>query len=225
MKIAILGTGMVGRAHATRLAELGHEVVIGTKDVEATLAKNETDAMGNEPLGEWCKENEGIELVNFSEAATYGDIIYNALKGEIASAVLSSLKKELVGKVLVDISNPLDFSKGMPPTLIVCNTDSLGEQIQAILPDTKVVKVFNTVNASLQVNPMQLAGGDHHLFVSGNDAEAKATVTKIAESYGWKNIIDLGDISTARGSEMLLPIWLRLWGALGTPMFNFKIVK
>lgn len=225
MKIGILGTGIVGRAHAEKLATLGHEVMLGTQDTEKTLAGTEKDAMGNPPFSEWHKQNSRVILATLSEAATHGDIVYNALKGEIARSVLEGLQKSLNQKILVDIANPLDFSQGMPPTLSVCNTDSLGEQIQKALPMVKVVKIFNTTNAFLQVNPEQLAGGDHHLFMSGNDTEAKMKVSEIAKSYGWKHIIDLGDITTARGTEMLLPIWLRLWGALKTPMFNFKIVQ
>jgi 8-hydroxy-5-deazaflavin:NADPH oxidoreductase len=129
-------------------------------------------------------------------------------------------------KILIDISNPLDFSKGMPPTLTVCNTDSLAEQIQATFPQLKVVKTLNTLTADLMVNPAKVANGDHDIFVSGNDAQAKATITEfLKREFGWKNVIDLGDISTARGTEMLLPVWLRLYGALQTPYFNFKIVR
>ena len=139
--------------------------------------------------------------------------------------MLKTLEVHLDGKILIDISNPLDFSKGMPPSLFVCNTDSLGERIQNALPKTKVVKTLNTTNAYLQVNPQQLAKGDHHIFVSGNDLGAKTKVIDILKNwYGWKNIIDLGDITTSRGAEMLLPIWLRLFGSLQNPMFNFKVV-
>ena len=225
MKIAILGTGVVGRSHAARLAELGHAVVMGTQDVEKTRANTETDAMGNIPFAEWQAKHSSVSLATFSEAITRSDVVFDALKGEIALATLSSLKEMLAGKVLVDIANPLDFSRGMPPTLLVCNTDSLGEQIQRALPETRVVKAFNTLNAELQVEPMKLALGDHSLFVCGNDAEAKRIVSELATGYGWKHVIDLGDISAARGTEMLLPIWLRLWGALKTPAFNFKIVQ
>ncbi|OGZ41343.1 MAG: NADP oxidoreductase [Candidatus Ryanbacteria bacterium RIFCSPHIGHO2_02_FULL_45_43] len=225
MKIGILGTGMVGRIHATRLAELGHTVMLGTQDIEKTRANIKKDAMGNPPFAEWHKDHQDITLATFRDVAKDADIVFDALKGEVAVSVLSMLKSELASKILVDIANPLDFSQGMPPFLSVCNTDSLGEQIQKALPDTKVVKTFNTLNAYLQVNPAQLAKADHDLFICGNDADAKAKVAEIAKSYGWKNIIDLGDITTARGTEMLLPIWLRLWGALKTPLFNFKIVK
>jgi predicted dinucleotide-binding enzyme len=113
----------------------------------------------------------------------------------------------------------------MPPTLTLCNTDSLGERIQQALPDVMVVKTLNTMNADLQVDATLLANGDHHAFICGNDEDAKTTVTQLLkDAYGWKHVIDLGDITNARGTEMLLPLWVRLWGALKTPMFNFKIV-
>ncbi len=224
-KIGILGTGVVGRAHAVRLLELGHDVVMGTQDVEKTLAASEPDQMGNPAFSVWHKDYAGVKLVTFSEAAQRGEIILNVLKGEVALEVLKGLEKELSGKVLVDVANPLDFSKGMPPTLSVCNTDSLGEQIQRALPDVKVVKAFNTTNANVQVDPAQLQEGDHSLLIAGEDATAKAVVVEIAEGYGWNDIIDLGGIECARGMEMLLPVWLRLWGALKTPMFNYKIVR
>ncbi|MFZ1736134.1 MAG: NAD(P)-binding domain-containing protein [Candidatus Moraniibacteriota bacterium] len=225
MSISILGTGVVGRVHAARLSELGHTVVLGTQDVEKTRAVKEKDAMGNLPFGEWQADHESVGLATFADAVSQSEIVFDALKGEIALSVLLLLAKELSGKILVDIANPLDFSRGMPPSLSVCNTDSLGEQIQRALPETRVVKAFHTTNASLQVEPMKLASGDHHLFVSGNDVEAKRIVSDIARSYGWKHIIDMGDITTARGTEMLLPVWLRLWSTLKTPMFNFKIVQ
>ena len=131
----------------------------------------------------------------------------------------------LAGKVLIDIANPLDFSRGMPPTLSVCNTDSLAEQIQAAFPAAKVVKSLNTMNYLLMVNPGQLAGGEHTVFVSGDDAAAKAQVSDLLRSFGWRDIIDLGDIRTARGVEMLLPIWLSLFSTLQTPMMNLHVVR
>ncbi len=225
MKMGVIGTGIVGRSHAAWLAGLGHDVVIGTNDVKKTLAKKGKDSMGNPPLSEWLKSNPDVKLATFPDAARHGEIVFEALKGEIALSVLKGLGNLLDGKILVDIANPLDFSRGMPPTLTVCNTDSLAEQIQGSMPKAKVVKAFNTMTASLQVNPGQLAGGDHHLFLSGNDPSAKKEVADIARSYGWKEIIDLGDITTARGTEMMMPFWLRLWSALGTPMMNYKIVK
>lgn len=225
MKIAILGTGIVGRSHAGRLAELGHEVVVGTHEVEKTMSKTEKDAMGTPPYSEWQKTYPQVKLMTFAEAVKEGEMIFNALKGEIAGETLMPLMADLKGKILVDIANDLDFSKGMPPTLLVCNTDSLGEQIQNALPEVKVVKAFNTTSAPVQVDPVKLANADHDLFICGNDAEAKAKVTEIAKSYGWKEIIDLGDITNSRGMEMMLPMWVRLWGTLNTAMFNYKIVK
>lgn len=161
----------------------------------------------------------------FHEAAEFGDIIINALSGEVSVLVLTGLNQQIGKKIVIDIANPLDFSHGFPPTLSVSNTDSLGEQLQAALPKARVVKAFNTLTAALQVEPSLIASGEHALFISGNDAVAKQQVTELAESYGWHTIIDLGDISTARGSEMYLPLWLRLMDALGTPMFNIAIIK
>lgn len=225
MKIAVLGTGMVGRAHAGRLLQLGHEVVVGTKNVEKTLSETKPDSMGNPPFSKWQEFHTTIKLDTFENASKGADIVFEALHGQVAVNVLKSIEGALAGKILIDISNPLDFSKGMPPVLFVSNTDSLGEQIQRALPKTKVVKTLNTLNADLQVNPSQLANGDHDIFVSGNDKEAKSKVIEILKSYGWKNILDLGDITTARGTEMLMAFWLRAWQALGSPMFNYKIVE
>lgn len=132
----------------------------------------------------------------------------------------------LAGKVLLDISNPLDFSRGMPPSLTVANTDSLGEQIQRALPKTRVVKSLNTVNAFLMVDPGLLAGGEHTMFVSGNDAGAKAEVTRLLkDGFGWKDVVDLGDLTNARATEMYVVLWARLYGALQNPMFNVKLVR
>ncbi len=224
MKIAVLGTGMVGRAHAAKLIQLGHDVTVGTKDVAKTMAIKEPDQMGNPPYSVWQKERPQIKLAPFTDAVNGADLVLEALHGAIAVEVLKTLEAGLVDKVLIDIANPLDFSKGMPPSLFVSNTESLGEQIQNALPKTRIVKTFNTMNAMLQVNPQQLAGGEHHIFVSGNDSDAKMKVRELLERYGWKHIIDLGDITTARGTEMMMPMWLRLWGSLKTPMFNYKIV-
>ena len=226
MKIAVLGTGMVGRAHASKLAGLGHEVLMGTRNVAESLAKTEKDGMGNSPLSEWHTANEQVKIVSLAEAAEGGEIVINVLSGAIAVMALEQLAAEIGEKVVMDISNPLDFSRGFPPTLTVCNTDSLGEQIQAALPKAKVVKTLNTVNASLQVDPKSLASGDHQIFVSGNDADAKAEVTRLLkEWYGWESCLDLGEMSTARGTEMWLPLWLRIMGALNTSQFNLKIVR
>ena len=227
MKIAILGTGMVGQTIAEKVASLGHEVTMGTRNVEKTLATKGKDAMGRPAIGEWLLKHPEIKLGHLSEAAAFGELIVNATSGFGALNALEHAGQDnLKNKVLLDISNPLDFSKGVPPSLWVCNTDSLGEQIQRAFPETKVVKSLNTMNALIMVNP-SLVPGDHSVFMSGNDAGAKLQIRKLLTSFGWKdrNIIDLGDISSARGTEQLLPIWVRLMGAFGHPMFNFSIVK
>jgi predicted dinucleotide-binding enzyme len=226
MKIAVLGSGMVGRALAGRTAQLGHEVAIGTRDPQATLARADGDTMGNPPFSAWSAEHPEVALLPFADAAAGAELVISATAGSGAIEALRLAGAEhLAGKVLVDISNPLDFSAGFPPTLFVKDTDSLGEQIQRAFPDAKVVKTLNTLRADLMVDPASLAGGDHSIFLSGDDAGAKATVTELLQSFGWHDIIDLGELSTARGTEMLLPIWLRLMNALGTPMFNFKIIR
>ena len=226
MKIAVFGTGMVGQIHAERLASLGNDVMIGTRNVKDTLARSGPDNFGRPSFADWHKGNSKIKLGTFSDAAVFGELLVNATNGMgTLSALDQAGKQNLANKVMIDISNPLDFSKGMPPTLFVCNTDSLGEQVQQKFRDLRVVKTLNTMNAYVQVNPSVLPG-DHHVFLSGNDAGAKETTKDFLRSFGWKdtNMIDLGDISTARGTEQLLPIWVRLWGVLKNPMYNFKIV-
>ncbi len=226
MKIAVLGTGMVGQAVAGALATLGHDVTVGTRDLAATLARTEPDGMGNPPFSAWAATAPKVRLATFADATADVDLVVNATNGIVSLEVLDAAGAEhLAGKVLLDIANPLDFSQGFPPSLFVSNTDSLGEQIQRAFPDVKVVKALNTVNAHLMVNPKQLADGDHSVFVSGNDEGAKAVVSELLLALGHTDIIDLGDITTARGSEQLLPIWVRLFGAVGTPLFNFKIVR
>jgi predicted dinucleotide-binding enzyme len=226
MKIAVIGTGMVGQALAGRLGQLGHDVTVGTRDIEATLAKTTPDGMGNPPYSGWAAQHPAVTLATFAAAAAGAQLLVNATPGGVSLAALQAAGVDnLAGKILIDIANPLDFSNGFPPSLFVKDTDSLGEQIQTAFPQLKVVKALNTLTAQLMVNPKALADGDHTVFVSGNDADAKKTVIGLLESFGHTDVIDLGDISTARGSEMLLPIWLRLVGALNTPMFNFKIVR
>ena len=225
MKIAVLGTGMVGRALAARLAGLGHDVTIGTRDPQETLARTEPDGMGNPPFSTWTAEHADVAVATLRDAAAGAEFVVNATNGTGALPALEQAGAEnLAGTVILDLSNPLDFSQGFPPTLFVKDTDSLGEQIQRAFPQTHVVKTLNTMNADLMVDPASL-GAESSVFVSGNDAAAKATVTGLLESFGHTDVIDLGDISTARGPEMYLPIWLRLMGALGTAAFNVKVVR
>ena len=216
MKIGILGTGMVGDTIGTKLIQLGHEVKMGSRTAT------------NEKAAAWVQKNgTHASQGTFTEAAAFGEIVFNCTHG-VASLQALNLAgaNNLNNKILIDIANALDFSHGMPPSLAVCNTDSLGEQIQRAFPDVKVVKTLNTMNCILMVNPGSLADGDHNIFISGNDAAAKTKVLEILrEWFGWKSIIDLGDITTARATEMLLPIWVSLMGKYQSPNFNFKIIK
>jgi predicted dinucleotide-binding enzyme len=216
MKIGIFGTGMVGAAIANKLVSLGHEVKMGSR-----TANNEKAVAWAKAAG--AKASQGT----FADAAAFGELFFNCTLG---ASTLDALKAagadNLKGKTLIDLSNPLDFSKGMPPSLFAGNTDSLGERIQAAFPDTKVVKTLNTVTAEIMVNPGKIGGGDHHMFICGNDAGAKSTVGEFLKTqFGWKNLVDLGDITNARGMESYLPLWIRLWGSLKTGEFNIKIVR
>lgn len=226
MIIAVLGTGAVGQAHAEKLSKLGHKVFMGTNNVAKTRSRTKIDQMSRPGIGIWLEANPLVKLCDFQTAAQNAELIINATSGLASLKILSGIKKAIADKVLIDISNPLDFSKGFPPTLSVCNNDSLAEQIQKALPKARVVKAFNTTNASVQVNPGRVAKADHHLFVAGNDQAAKNQVIKLAkQQYGWKNVMDLGDIKSARGIEMILPIWLQIMGSINSADFNFKIAR
>jgi hypothetical protein len=225
MKITVLGTGMVGQTIASRLVELGHDVTMGTRNPSETIKRTEPNQMTGKSFTDWHSKNEVVSLKKLSESAQDAELIINATSGKASIEVLEKVgKKNIDGKVLLDIANPLDFSNGMPPSLFISNTDSLGEQIQKEFPELMVVKSLNTMNTFIMMHPESIPG-DHNVFVSGNDANAKEKVSDLLKTIGWKpeNIIDLGDITTARGTEMLLPIWLRLWGALGHANFNFHI--
>lgn len=212
MQYGILGSGMVGQALASKLVQGGHSVMIGTRDASK--------------LADWA-QGAGVQVGSFEQTAQFGQVLINALSGFAVLDTFQSLSSDAVqDKIVIDIANPLDFSQGMPPTLFVSNTDSLGEQLQRAVPSLRVVKTLNSVTADLMVNPRQLADGEHDLFMCGNDADAKAQVTRLLrEEFGWKHITDLGDISHARATEMLLPIWIRLYGKLGTAHFSLRVVQ
>lgn len=218
MRIAVLGTGMVGRALAARLAELGHDVTMGTRDPEQTRARGDEAST-------WLADHASVALATFADAAAAGDLVIHAGNGQTALEVLVQAGADnLAGKVLVDVANPLDFSAGFPPTLFVKDTDSLGEQVQRAFPSARVVKTLNTLNADLMVHPGQLPEPTT-VFLSGDDAAAKETVAGLLRSFGHTDVLDLGDISTARGTEMYLPLWLRMMGAVGHATFNLRIVR
>jgi 8-hydroxy-5-deazaflavin:NADPH oxidoreductase len=216
MKFGVLGTGQVGTTIASKLVELHHEVMMGSR------------SNTNEPAVKWAATNGSLATNGtFAEAVRHGEIVINATAGTASLQALATVEPtDLDDKVLIDIANPLDFSGGLPPTLAVCNTDSLGEQIQRAFPRARVVKTLNTVNADVMVTP-DLVPGSHVVFVSGNDLAAKTETTKLLASFGWpaEDLIDLGDISTARGAEAYLILWLRVWSTLGTGHFNIAIQR
>jgi len=214
MHIGVLGTGTVGRTLSQALVDRGHEVRMGARS-----AGNETAVAWAEQSGPLASEG------SFADAVAFGDMAFNATAGAHSLEALEMAGAEqLAGKLLVDVSNPLDFSQGMPPTLTVCNDDSLAEQLQRAFPEARVVKALNTVTAAVMVEP-DLVPGAHTIFVCGDDAEAKAQTARLLEEFGWPpgSILDLGDITAARGMEMYLPLWLRLWGATGTPVLNVDV--
>jgi len=216
MRIGVLGTGMVGNTLATKLTELGHEVRMGARDA------------ANEKAAEWAASAGGrAGTGTFADAADFAELVFNCTGGVVSLQALEQAGEDaLRGKVLIDVANPLDFSRGMPPTLTVCNDDSLGEQIQRRFPETRVVKAFNTINHQVMVQP-SLVPGEHDLFMCGNDEGAKAQVRELAESFGWprERIVDLGDIQSARGMEMYLPLWLAFLRTFGTPNVNIRVAR
>ncbi|MFJ2744962.1 NADPH-dependent F420 reductase [Streptomyces sp. NPDC087440] len=221
MNYAVFGTGVVGRTLAAKLATQGHKVTIGTRDVERTLAQTDSE----ESFAAWSAAQPDIALATFADAAATADTVVNATAGTSSLAALRAAGAEnLHGKLLIDVSNPLDFSRGMPPTLDPVGTDSLGEQIQRAFPEARVVKTLNTMNCSVMVEP-GLVPGPHNVFLCGNDAEAKERTAELLLSFGWPQdaLIDLGDITAARATEQALPLWVQLWGVVGHGNFNFRI--
>ena len=209
MQIAILGTGAVGPALGKAFSAAGHQVTVGTRDPEQTRARDE-----------WAE----IDL----PLAAYGDldaeVFINATNGRGSLSALQAVGDALNGKVVIDASNALDFSQGFPPSLFVSNTDSLAERLQRELPETRLVKMFNTMANQVMINPRGLTD-DSTIFVAGNDPAARETAASLAADLGWSDVFDLGDLTAARGLEMYLPLWVRIFAQLGRPEFNIKLVR
>jgi hypothetical protein len=212
MKVAVIGTGSVGRTLATAIAGRDHDVVVGTRDPAATAARSE-----------WAGSS--LALAAYADAAYGADLVINATNGEASIAALGSIPAEtLAGRVLLDVSNALDFSAGFPPRLFIDQDQSLAEQIQEAVPGARVVKSLCTTNASVMVDPAQLAA-ESTMFVAGDDSDARAVVRDLLTELGWTDIIEFDSLAAARGMEWLLPMWLTLMQRLGTPVFNYKVVR
>jgi predicted dinucleotide-binding enzyme len=213
MRIAVIGSGIVGRTLAQAFAERGHEVAVGTRDPEETGRREE-----------WSGTS--LPLQPLESVAADADLVVNATSGSASLEALGRVGSDhLSGKVLLDVSNPLDFSNGFPPTLTVKDTDSVAEQLQRAFPDARVVKSLNTVTASVMVDPASVGEGDTSMFVAGDDAGARAETRSLLESLGWRDVIELDGLQNARGLEMWVALWVRLMGTLGTPVFNIKVVR
>jgi 8-hydroxy-5-deazaflavin:NADPH oxidoreductase len=226
MKIGIIGSGVVAQTLGAKLLELGHDVVLGTRDPAKLDEKKNMAGTLREWIANVNKAGKKGKVATFQEAAAHGDLLINATNGQASIEALKLAAADKVGtKVLIDTGNELDFSKGMPPGALASQGNCLGERIQAAFPNLKVVKSLNTIGAPVMVAPQALAGGEHTVFVSGNDTPAKAATAELLKSFGWKDVLDLGDISSARGPEMYMAMWLRLWGATGTGMLNVKVVR
>ena len=222
MRVGVLGTGIVGSTIGAALLASGSDVCMGSRSAT------------NEKARDWRAQVDALGLPGraasgtFADAALFGEVLFNCTAGTASlDALRAAGADNLRGRILIDVANPLDFSRGMPPTLSVCNTDSLGEQIQAAFPELRVVKTQNTINCIVLVDPSRFPC-DHVIFMSGNDPATKQTVARLLEEwFGWqrRNIIDLGDISTARGPEMMLPLWIRTMLTLGDADFNWNLVR
>lgn len=215
-KIAILGTGMVGNTIGTKLIQLGHHLMMGSRTAD------------NEKANLWVSQNGGnASQGTFEDAVKFAEVIFNCTKGEKTIEALKLVDASYFeGKTIVDVSNPLDFSKGMPPTLIpeLCNSNSLGEEIQKILPNAHVVKSLNIVNCEVMVDAGK-CGGSATMFMAGNDEAAKKDVAELLRDFSWTDIIDLGSITHARSLEMMLPIWLSTYLATKNGYIGFKIIR
>jgi predicted dinucleotide-binding enzyme len=209
MQIAIVGSGDVARFFGQTFAAAGHEVTLGTRDPEQTRARQE-----------WAD----VDLPLAAYADLRGEVFLNATRGDGSLAALQAVGPALHGKVVIDASNPLDLSRGFPPSLFVSNTDSLAEQLQQALPEARLVKMFNTMAHEVMVDPAGL-GQESTIFVAGNDTAARQTAADLARELGWVDVLDLGDLTAARGLEMYIPLWLRIYGAVGRPLFNIKVIR
>ena len=216
MRIAVLGTGIVGTTLGSALVRSGHEVRMGSRTV------------GNEKSDAWAATaGERATVGTFADAAQFGEVVVNATGGLVSIDALTSAGADnLAGKPLIDVCNPLDFSEGFPPKIVQPDGRSLAEQIQDTFPQARVVKTLNTMNAAVMTDPRSLPGA-HSVFVAGDDVDAKTVASSLLREFGWEDseIVDTGPLSSARGLELYLPLWLSLMGSFGSPSFNVNVVR
>jgi predicted dinucleotide-binding enzyme len=220
MKIGILGSGVVGFTIANAVLAKGHDVMIGSR------------TSNHEKTTAWSREQGAHALHGtFKETALWSELLFLCVNGSVVKSVIELTEAgSCKDKILIDLTNPLDFSKGMPPSLLpeYSNHYSLGEFVQEQLPETKVVKALNTVNCKLMVDANLVNNGVHHLFLCGNDPEAKNTVKHfLADNFNWKPecLLDFGNIQAARLTEAIVPFWVGAMKVVDTPLFNYLIVK
>jgi predicted dinucleotide-binding enzyme len=216
MKIAVLGTGPVGTRLASHWVALGHTVAMGSRTANNASAR------------EWvAAQPDRASHGTFASATRTAEVIVNATSGANSlSALLAAGANNLGHKVLIDVANPLVRDAQGELALAVANGDSLAEQIQRDYPQLRVVKALNTMNVGVMVNPRSLSGSTN-VFICGNDAHAKTVATDLIRGFGWakKDVVDLGDLSAARGLEMYVVLWARLASRLGTPSFNISLIR
>jgi 8-hydroxy-5-deazaflavin:NADPH oxidoreductase len=224
MKVGILGTGIVGRSLAAGFAANGHDVMIGTRDVDALMARTEPDGMGAPPFAAWHADHGDVRVGPFAETGAHGELLVNATLGAVSIDVLRAAGAgDVDARIVIDASNPLDFSGGSA-SLFVGIDDSLAERIQREFPAARVVKAWNTMTAALMTDPSLVAGGDHSIPICGDDADARREVAALLGAFGWRDVVDLGDLTGARAMETYVLLWLRLYTSAGTPMVNIKVV-
>jgi predicted dinucleotide-binding enzyme len=225
MRIGILGTGGVARTLAGALDDRGDEVELGSRDPDAALARDDVNQQTGTSLAGWHEGHPAVQIRAFADAAAHGELVLNATSGDGSMSAVDAAGAALHGKVLVDISNPIAWGE-QGVSLFVSNTDSLAEQLQRAHPQVRVVKALNTVTAAVMVDPGQLAGGDHTLPICGDDEDAKTLVAAwLRDAFGWRDVLDIGDLTAARAQEASLLMWLRLSAATGSPIVNTKVVR
>lgn len=210
-QIGVLGSGDVGKALASGFARHGWDVRIGTRSPGK--------------LEGWLETADGtVSAGSFAEAADHGDLVILAVLGEAAEDVVDLAGPQAFdGKLVLDTTNPLDFSQGMPPHLLEMDGRSLGEILQAKLPGARIVKCFNTVSNTQMIDPA-FEEGTPPMMICGDDAEAKKETEAILVELGWPGALDVGDITSARYLEALVPLWVRVGGVLDTWDHAFKPV-